>query len=253
MEEEVYEAFLEKDPLTTEISGTTICRVCKRLCIDLPRHLQFSHKMTLVEYEVAETATEETALPPDPTKLKCYFKCNDVFKKEIHLITHIELKHSDEDYEILKLAKTAAVEEIASKRPNALIPCEICDTTLSGRSSFWTHVTRKHKMKFKDYESEFGKISTDATPFNCKLCSKVLKFERGNINLHIKTIHDMTWSQYLTTEKSQPGVIPSLSRKVVCKLCTLSVSGLRGHLKNIHLLDAHSIHFFASLSYLFKK
>ena len=47
------------------------------------------------------------------TDLRCYFGCDELFKKDYQLHLHLKLRHRDEDPEELKAAYEAADEEIA--------------------------------------------------------------------------------------------------------------------------------------------
>ena len=203
--------------------------------MDLPRHLKMSHKTISEEEYDLVSPSEEVRL--DSLSLQCYFRCKEMFLKEIDLLVHIKLKHSEEEFEEISKAKSIAMEQGATKRPGSSIWCEMCDSTLSGRSSFWLHITRKHKMPFKDYEAEFGKVNTDSDPFKCDLCSKQLKRDRSSINTHLKGIHNITWPQYLASiDGIKSGTIspPPPPKKVQCKLCNSSVKLLKSHLKFTH-------------------
>jgi len=204
--------------------------------MNLPRHLKMSHKtVRQVEYDLIPTHSDE--LNSDSRSLTCYFKCNEVFSKEMDLLVHIKLKHSGEGVEEISKANIEAAEQSEFKTPSASIWCELCDSTLSGRSSFWMHITRKHKMPFKDYEAEFGKVVTDSEPFQCELCSKQLKHDRSSISTHLMGIHGVTWPQYLATiEDIKSGSIssPPPPAKVHCKLCNSSVKNFKSHLRCTH-------------------
>ena len=250
IDEDVYEAFLEEGQTRQEsgqdgvhingVAGAISCKICKKLCMDLSRHLKVSHKMmALEEYDIIPEFKEENFPCEDPTNLKCYFKCKDVFKKEVDLQVHLNLRHAGVDKEEFAKAKAAAVEEAALKsRSNLSIWCEICDSTLSGKSSFWTHITRKHQMTYQEYEAEFGEIDANSEPFQCKICSKFLKHNRNSINPHLKNIHSMSWAQYLawvTEEKSGTvSISPTPVKMIQCKLCNSTVKRLKEHLKNTH-------------------
>ena len=47
------------------------------------------------------------------TDLRCYFGCDELFKKDYQLHLHLKLRHRDEDPEELRAAYEAADEEIA--------------------------------------------------------------------------------------------------------------------------------------------
>eukprot|EP00092_Neocalanus_flemingeri_P018664 GFUD01020212.1.p1 GENE.GFUD01020212.1~~GFUD01020212.1.p1 ORF type:complete len:727 (+),score=163.86 GFUD01020212.1:69-2249(+) len=240
MDEDAYEALIEKGQ--DAVAGAVTCKICKRLCMNLFRHLKLAHKMmSLEEYElVPQFEQEETFSIEDPTSLKCYFKCKEVFMKEVDLMVHLDLKHSEEELEEFTKARKAAMDEAAFKQSSMSIWCEICDSFLSGRSSFWGHITRKHQMSLKEYEEEFGNVSADSEPFQCMLCSKILKHERGSITTHLRSIHGITWAQYLTMAcEEKSGTVrnpPTIAKMVQCKLCNANVKHLKGHLKNTHCM-----------------
>ena len=70
----------------------------------------FSPVVTPTQTLNAGTPGSSSALSTD---LRCYFGCDELFKKDYQLHLHLKLKHRDEDPEELKAAYEAADEEIA--------------------------------------------------------------------------------------------------------------------------------------------
>jgi len=242
MDEDVYAAFLEKGFNGDEkflVAGSISCKICGKLCMNLSKHLKVSHKMmTIMQYDLIPQSEEEKYHHEEnPTNYKCYFKCDNIFKKEVDLQVHLKLKHSDLSKEDLSQAKAAALQR--EHAPSTSICCEICDSTLSGRSSFWNHLDKRHQLSIRQYEDKFGNLTSD-TSFVCKVCSKSLKYERSAIEGHIKNMHNMTWSFYLSwiAEEGSGNVptLPSPVKLVTCNICSVSVKSLKNHLKNTHCM-----------------
>jgi len=243
MDEDVYAAFLEQGFSGDEknlVAGSVCCKMCGKLCMDLSKHLQVSHKMmTIMQYDLIPQSEEKKDQCEDnPTNYKCYLNCDNMFKREIDLQVHLKLKHSDVSQEDLSQAKAAALQ--LEHAPSTSICCEICDSTLSGRSSFWNHLKKRHQLSILQYEDKFGKLPTAAAPFVCKVCSKSLKYERSGIEGHLKNMHSMTWSVYLSwIQEGGSGIVstlPSPVKLVTCNLCSVSVKSLKNHLKNTHCM-----------------
>ena len=167
----------------------------------------------------------------NPTKLKCYFECDAQFNRDVDLQVHIKLKHPDVSTEELSEAKVSALEENFPKSMS--IDCAVCGSTLSGRSSFWGHITRKHQLNVKEYEDKFGKLATVAEHFTCKVCANVLKYERSSIEGHLNNVHRLSWSEYLSWNGEEE-LVTTPVKLINCKLCSSSVKSLKGHLKSVH-------------------
>jgi len=237
MDEEVYEAFLQKGSngdAKTLVDGAFLCKLCRKLSMDLKKHLKFCHKMmSLEQYDMIPSNEEEKGhANEDALKLKCFFGCEGKFNKEVDLQVHIKLYHSEVSQDVLEKAKMTAFER--NKPKSMRLKCKICASNLTGRSSFWTHLTRKHSMKVKQYEDIYGKLDTDIEPFRCNICFHELKYDRVTIEGHLKNLHNMTWQQYKTWDETGDLSTNSPIKLECCKLCNTSIKNLKAHLRHTH-------------------
>ena len=89
------------------------------------------------------------------TDLRCYFGCDELFKKDYQLHLHLKLRHRDEDPEELKAAYEAADEEIAlTKRSGSTYKCALCPKTFTDNGAFYGHIQTKHNMQWKEYKDK---------------------------------------------------------------------------------------------------
>jgi len=233
LEEEVYTLYQQNITSGAQIPELNTCKICRRICVDLPKHLKISHKLNIAEYD-SLPESKRKPLIREIKQLRCYFGCKDVFKKESELLIHIDLVHANEDAAARATAKDAALSDGSERQRGTQYWCRICDAPYSGRSSFWGHITRKHSITLADYEKEFGKLG-QSEQFQCKLCGKLLRHEGTSIGPHLKLQHGLTWNEYLALDPdqdlSQAFVSPP---PVQCKLCQEEVKHLNQHLKHSH-------------------
>jgi len=238
MDEEVYESFLLKGSngdVKTLVDGAVLCKLCKKLSMDIKKHLKLSHKMMTVEqYDMIPSNEEEKDID-DVTRRKCYFGCDGQFKREIDLQVHIKLNHKDVSPKELAKMKKEAFEEIKPKSMS--LECKICCSKLSGRKSFWTHLTRKHSINIQEYEIKYGKVDADVEPFKCNICSTELKYDQATIEGHLKNRHNMTWPQYKNFNETGILATNSPLKLECCKLCSASVRNLKTHLMHTHNMN----------------
>ena len=237
MDEEVYEAFLQKGSngdAKTLVDGAVLCKLCHKLSMDLKKHLKLCHKMmSLEQYEMIPSNEEERDhVDEDTSKRKCFLGCGEKFNKEIDLQVHIKLNHPEVSQDELAKAKLAAFEE--SKPRSMSLECKICNSKLTGRGSFWTHLTRKHTMSIKQYEEVYGKLDINVEPFTCNICSHEVKYDRATIEGHLKNLHNMTWPQYKTWNETGALTTNSPVELECCKLCNVSIKNLKAHLRHTH-------------------
>lgn len=80
-----------------------------------------------------------------PTDMRCYFGCNQGFKKDYDLRLHIKLKHRDQSEEELQRAYQDAEEEIALvTRTQSKFQCALCPKVLTDNGAFF--VTSKRAI-----------------------------------------------------------------------------------------------------------
>ena len=89
-----------------------------------------------------------------------------------------------------------------------------------------------------DYKREHGRCETESQPFECKICGKVVKYDRNTVHTHLKNVHGINWTRYLDRIRAlrrglKPDPLPVL-RMVECRVCTVSVKYLKEHLRNAH-------------------
>merc|ERR550519_2732771 len=99
MDEEVYEAFLQKGSngdAKTLVDGAVLCKLCRKLSMDLKKHLKLCHKMMSLEhYDMIPSNEEERGHANEDTlKLKCFFGCEGKFNKEVYLQVNLFIEFS---------------------------------------------------------------------------------------------------------------------------------------------------------------
>ena len=81
------------------------------------------------------------------SKFQCPM-CNQGFKKDWDLRTHLKLKHKYEDEKELERVHQDAEDEIAlTKKSMSIFPCALCPKQYSGMTSFFEHTQEVHDMK----------------------------------------------------------------------------------------------------------
>ena len=124
---------------------------------------------------------------PLSTDLQCYFACDEVFKKDYQLHLHLKLRHRNEDPEELEKAYEAANEEIAlTRRSASLFNCALCPRIFNDNGAFYGHIQNKHEISYRDYKDQYGRCETESQPFECKICGKVIKYDRNTVHTHLK-------------------------------------------------------------------
>ena len=253
------------------------CLICKRECMDLKKHLERSHQITEEIYEemtggkideakwavkqsvskpstpappamasrrdsITKTTPKTNGSAPLSTDLRCYFGCEELFKKDYQLHLHLKLRHRDEDPEELTKAYEAADEEIAlTKRSGSTYKCALCPKTFNDNGAFYGHIQSKHNMQWKEYKEIYGRCEVESAPFECKICGRVVKYDRNTVHTHLKNVHGITWAIYLDRiRKMKSGEtlddLPSIETHE-CKVCNVSVKYIREHLRNVHKIS----------------
>ena len=176
---------------------------------------------------------------PLSTDLLCYFGCEEGFKKDFQLYLHLKLKHGDEDPAELDKAFEAANEEIAlTRRSASLFKCALCPRVYNDTGAFHGHVKSKHGMPYLDYKEKYGRCEAESNPFECQICSKVVKYDRNTVHTHLKHVHGIDWARYLDRLRKlrrglTPDPLPQL-KTVECRVCHQSVKYIKEHLRNAH-------------------
>ena len=173
------------------------------------------------------------------TDLQCYFGCEEVFKKDYQLHLHLKLRHRNEDPEELEKAYEAANEEIAlTRRSASLFTCALCPKVFNDNGAFYGHIQNKHDITYRDYKEKYGRCETESQPFECKICGKVIKYDRNTVHTHLKNVHGINWEKYLDRiRKLRRGLEPDplpVMKMVECRVCNISVKYLKEHLRNAH-------------------
>ena len=173
------------------------------------------------------------------TDMRCYFGCDEVFKKDYQLHLHLKLKHRNVDPKELIRAYQAADDEIAlTRRSGSTFQCAICPKTFNDNGAFYGHIQSKHNMQWKDYKDQYGRCEVESAPFECTICGRVVKYDRNTVHTHLKNVHGITWGLYIERiRKTRRGEIPDDLPSIEtfeCKVCNVSVKYLREHLKNVH-------------------
>lgn len=175
------------------------------------------------------------------TDMRCYFECPEGFKKDYDLRLHIKLRHKNEDEAELRRAYQACEEEIALvKRTCSVFQCAMCPKQLSESGALADHVKSKHGLQWNEYKDQYGRCEVESAPFECKICGRVIKYDRKIIQVHMKHVHRITWEQYLDRirkmRKGQmAGDLPDIEL-FECKICNASVKFIfkGNHLKRVH-------------------
>jgi len=176
---------------------------------------------------------------PLSTDLQCYFNCEEVFKKDYQLHLHLKLRHRNEDAAELERAYEAANEEIAlTRRSASLFTCALCPRVFNDNGAFYGHIQNKHDISYRDYKDKYGRCETESQPFECKICGKVIKYDRNTVHTHLKNVHGINWTKYLDRIRRlrrglEPDPLPVM-KMVECRVCNVSVKYLKEHLRNAH-------------------
>lgn len=203
-------------PLCAEPSMTS-ATLGKRKSFD-----NFSHKATILS-----------------TDMRCYFGCNEGFKKDYDLRLHLKLRHRNEDETEMRAAYQDAEDEIAlTKRSMSIFQCVLCPTQHSGSGRFYEHIKQAHNMKWQHYKSQYGPCEVERGAFQCKICSRVVKYDNNTVHSHLKRVHNISWAMYLDRiRKLRRGErlddLPIIEY-VTCKICNATIKHLSHHIGVVH-------------------
>lgn len=200
------------------------------------------------DLSVAETGSSRASSPnnlvqaPLSTDLQCYFGCVESFKKDYQLNLHLKLHHNSEDPEELQKAYEAAQEEIAlTRRSGSTYQCALCPKTFNDNGAFCGHIQSKHSLQWQKYKDKYGRCEVESAPFECKICSRVIKYDRNTVHTHLKNVHGISWTTYIDRIRrmrrgEELEELPVMETHV-CLVCNVTVKYLRDHLRNVHKLD----------------
>ena len=173
------------------------------------------------------------------TDLHCPLGCNESFKKDFQVHLHLKLRHRNEPQEVMKRAFELVEEEVElTKRSASIYQCALCEKQFNDNGAFYSHISTKHSMKWNEYKERFGRCEVESAPFECKICSRVVKYDRNTVHTHLKNVHGINWEIYVERlRKLRKGEVPSQlpqMESVECKVCNVTVKHLRDHLRNAH-------------------
>lgn len=186
---------------------------------------QFSHKAPLLS-----------------TDMRCYFGCNQGFKKDYDLRLHLKIKHKHENEIELQRAYQDAEDEIAlTKRSLSLYQCALCPKQFDNNAGFNTHIPKMHNMAWSQYKSQYGSCEVERASFQCQICDRVVKYDKNVIHSHLTKLHRINWEMYLDrVRKLRKGEeldeLPSV-QLANCKICDSAVKNLTRHIKLTHKLN----------------
>ena len=96
----------------------------------------------------------------------------------------------------------------------------------------------KHNMVWRDYKEQYGRCEVESAPFECKICGRVVKYDRNTVHTHLKNVHGINWAMYLDRiRRMRRGEIPEdlpAPETYECRVCNVNVKYLKEHLKNAH-------------------
>eukprot|EP00092_Neocalanus_flemingeri_P038837 GFUD01042281.1.p1 GENE.GFUD01042281.1~~GFUD01042281.1.p1 ORF type:complete len:452 (-),score=113.57 GFUD01042281.1:105-1460(-) len=83
--------------------------------------------------------------------------------------------------------------------------CALCDYVTNVATTFWSHITKKHQLNYKEYKKEHGhcQVPVGSGKVQCLVCQTMLKHMPGIIDQHLRTRHGLNWSQYLDWVKKE--------------------------------------------------
>ena len=93
-------------------------------------------------------------------------------------------------------------------------------------------------MVWRDYKEQYGRCEVESAPFECKICGRIVKYDRNTVHTHLKNVHGINWAMYLDRiRRMRRGETPEdlpAPETHECRVCNVSVKYLKEHLKNAH-------------------
>ena len=85
-------------------------------------------------------------------------------------------------------------------------------------------------MAWKDYKDKYGRCEVESAPFECKICGRVVKYDRNTVHTHLKNVHGINWAMYLDRiRRMRRGETPE---ELPSKSCLVSHSVLKSLIKS---------------------
>ena len=72
----------------------------------------------------------------------------------------------------------------------------LCSQSFTTFAIYKHHIGDKHGLLIEDYRAKFGKVGEIINKFNCELCQQDMIHKNSTIKAHMKTIHNLSLSQY---------------------------------------------------------
>ena len=161
----------------------------------------------------------------------CKF-CGEHFGKDFNLRIHLHTAHRSKTPDEVEEAK----EEVGEMKLEGCVhQCKPCGNKFTVAQSFRRHIKDHHGLTTQQYRSQYGNSEIVSKNFTCKLCNSSIKHTRNMITQHLKTVHRVSWQEYLS-KNGKGSSFPS-TEKFHCRLCTRSVALRRQHLTKQHAID----------------
>jgi len=92
-------------------------------------------------------------------------------------------------------------ESVVPERSGYIFKCALCGLVTKYDSSFYDHITKKHKMAYGAYKEKYGNCETPigTGKFQCSICQSVMKHLPGTVVKHMKAKHGISWQVYIDT------------------------------------------------------
>ena len=166
------------------------------------------------------------------TSFPCMF-CDEKFDKDFNLKIHLHTAHKNRSSDEVK----AAHDEVGKMKLEGCVhQCKPCGNKFTVAQSFRRHIKEHHGLTTQQYRSQYGDSEIVSKNFTCKLCNSKIKHTRNMITQHLKSVHRITWQEYLKMKSGESSSLP-VAENFHCQLCSRSVALRRQHLTKQHGID----------------